>query len=717
MKKKISDNFFAVLLVIIFMFCVIFSIIVRNYVSAKTKITISSKSITLQKGQTKQLSLQGVGKNKKKITWKSSKKTVATVTKTGKVKAKSPGAAKITAKYKGKNYICRVTVKRKEDMKNTPKPSVKPSPSQDVLYPQTTALAPHNSVTDYVPDVTEKETILLYEKDNIPAVTVYYNTGSSTQDPEGFIPNMTFIPVKKGIQIKGAVLICAGGAFQFRSDEAEGYSVANTLSEMGYQSFVVDYRIRPYTQEEGALDLARAVRFVRMHAAEYGIHENNIAVMGFSAGGILCGEMLLNYDGLVNGTALDSGYIPDALDLVSADASAVGMIYSFYGRLSVASTDTEKFASSNLPPAYFCYGTRDSFVNQFAKCAEALQTVSIPTEVNVLQDMPHGYGSTGGWMEDYDRWLTKIFQNNDSKQSENEKCEKVTAQTKVMDVINYPVFSGYGRLLFPVDYSISPNLTLDQIGSLMPYHNYINTDKTVEIVNTMLKKSASGETIFYDIYTEEEKKADSDKKNTGLFFFCGNAKAKFAIVNAGGGFSYVGAMHESFPHALELSKKGYNAFALIYRSGGAQPACEDLARAIRFIFDHAEELQVDTDCYSLWGGSAGARMAAYLGSYGTAGYGEIELPYPGTVIMQYTGHGDYTKNDPPTFACVGSNDGIASPRIMKARLDAMSDLGIDTEFHEYPDLRHGFGLGIGTSAEGWLDTAVGFWEKQMSDGR
>ncbi len=68
-------------------------------------------------------------------------------------------------------------------------------------------------------------------------------------------------------------------------------------------------------------------------------------------------------------------------------------------------------------------------------------------------------------------------------------------------------------------------------------------------------------------------------------------------------------IQDSFPHALELSKKGYNAFALIYRPG-AQTACEDLARAIQFIFEHAEELEVDTSCYSLWGGSAGARMAA-----------------------------------------------------------------------------------------------------------
>lgn len=66
---------------------------------------------------------------------------------------------------------------------------------------------------------------------------------------------------------------------------------------------------------------------------------------------------------------------------------------------------------------------------------------------------------------------------------------------------------------------------------------------------------------------------------------------------------------------------GYNAFALIYRPG-AQTACEDLARAIAFIFEHADELEVDTSDYSLWGGSAGARMAAWLGSYGTESFGE-----------------------------------------------------------------------------------------------
>ena len=107
-------------------------------------------------------------------------------------------------------------------------------------------------------------------------------------------------------------------------------------------------------------------------------------------------------------------------------------------------------------------------------------------------------------------------------------------------------------------------------------------------------------------------------------------------------------------------------------------------------------------------------MTAYLGSYGPAYFGGDDLPRPGAAVIQYTGHSDYTESDPPTYVCVGENDGIASWRTMENRIDRMSTLGIDTEFHKYPDLGHGFGLGTGTSAEGWFEDAVAFWEKQIA---
>ncbi len=287
-----------------------------------------------------------------------------------------------------------------------------------------------------------------------------------------------------------------------------------------------------------------------------------------------------------------------------------------------------------------------------------------------------------------------------------------TEDTKVTDVINDEVFDGYGRLIFPVDMQISDNLTLKNINTILPWYSEINTDKTVEIVNYMKEKAGSGQQIFYDIYSDDEKKSDLDKQNTGLFFFKGNTGAKSAIVNAGGGFMYVAGMHDSFPHALELSKKGYNAFALIYRPG-ARTACEDLARAIAFLHEHADELGIDMSDYSLWGGSAGARMAAWLGAYGTSAFGEKQYPKPAAVIIQYTGLSEVTGDEPPTYACVGTSDGIASYRSMERYISRIKNNGTNAKIEVFDGLSHGFGLGQNTVADGWLDRAVMFWEDNM----
>ena len=228
--------------------------------------------------------------------------------------------------------------------------------------------------------------------------------------------------------------------------------------------------------------------------------------------------------------------------------------------------------------------------------------------------------------------------------------EPYTVDTKISEVISDPVLGEYGRLIFPVDRGYCSGDTLGDLR--LAWYSDTDPDKTVEIANYLRARAAAGQTVFYDIYTDEKKADDPAKEDTGLFFFKGKAGAPFAVCNAGGGFAYVGAMQDSFPHALELSKKGYNAFALIYRPG-AQTACEDLARAISFIFENADRLEAGTDCYSLWGGSAGGRMAAWLGSYGPAAFGGDVLPRPGAVIMQYTGHSEYTGND-PNGACGGS---------------------------------------------------------------
>ena len=163
--------------------------------------------------------------------------------------------------------------------------------------------------------------------------------------------------------------------------------------------------------------MARAVRFVRKNASVYGINPDAIAVMGFSAGGIQAGEFLMHYDEDVTGTALDSRYVPDELDAIPAHASAAGMIYSFYGRLSVGNMDTSWLAEGNLPPTFYVYGTEDPFYRQFQQQYDVVRGMGIPTGRIVLNGWPHGFGSDGGWVTDYAAWLENVFAHLDNTAS------------------------------------------------------------------------------------------------------------------------------------------------------------------------------------------------------------------------------------------------------------------------------------------------------------
>lgn len=219
-------------------------------------------------------------------------------------------------------------------------------------------------------DPSKIQVLYLWEKDNIPAETEFTEDMDGYFDEWDFRPYVTSIPVKQGVKPKGAVVLMAGGAYQFRGNYTDSLPTAAALREYGFQTFIVDYRLRPYNQEEGALDVARAVRFIRKNADVYEINPEDIAVMGFSA---------------------------------------AGMIYSFYGRLSVGNMDTDWLAEGNLPPTFYVYGTEDPFYSQFEEQYEVIRNMGIQTGRIVLNEWPHGFGADGGWVEDYANWLEEIL--------------------------------------------------------------------------------------------------------------------------------------------------------------------------------------------------------------------------------------------------------------------------------------------------------------------
>ena len=70
---------------------------------------ISSSKLTMIKGQSKALKINGLKKGQK-ITWKSSNSKIITVNKAGKLQAKAKGSATITGTVSKRKYTCKVTV-------------------------------------------------------------------------------------------------------------------------------------------------------------------------------------------------------------------------------------------------------------------------------------------------------------------------------------------------------------------------------------------------------------------------------------------------------------------------------------------------------------------------------------------------------------------------------------------------------------------------------
>lgn len=68
--------------------------------------------------------------------------------------------------------------------------------------------------------------------------------------------------------------------------------------------------------------------------------------------------------------------------------------------------------AANLPPAFYCWGTRDGFARQFTQNSTAVSEAGCEVETHILQNYPHGYGTGGSadiWCNDFDSFLLRIM--------------------------------------------------------------------------------------------------------------------------------------------------------------------------------------------------------------------------------------------------------------------------------------------------------------------
>lgn len=232
----------------------------------------------------------------------------------------------------------------------------------------------------------ESKRIYIWPKGQMPKVTDYSeNPGYQHPDMPDFEPYMLEQLAPEGTEIKGAVILSAGGGHHYRSNIEEAYEVALALNKLGYQTFILNYRIKPYTDDESALDVARAVKIVRANAAKYGINPNRIATAGFSYGGIVTSLAGEKYAGTTNASALVPGYTPDEIDAVSADMNAYLAIYS---------VTTDEINNEKFPPTFFCWGLEDPMLCSWAgRCYQLMLEKGIKTECHTMAGVPHGFGA------------------------------------------------------------------------------------------------------------------------------------------------------------------------------------------------------------------------------------------------------------------------------------------------------------------------------------
>lgn len=220
-----------------------------------------------------------------------------------------------------------------------------------------------------------------------PAITVYLPSANPT---------------------KTGVVVAPGGGYQHLAMEKEGFAIARWLNQHGIAAFVLRYRLGPQYHHPTELgDAQRAIRYVRAHAAEYGIEKERVGMWGFSAGGHLTAT---------TGTQFDAGH-PDAADPIDHESSRPQFLILAYPVITLmdpyAHTGSRKYllgdnpdpalvtamsaetrVTADTPPTFLFTTTDDKTVPVMNSVMfyEALVKAGVPVEMHIFQHGAHGAG-------------------------------------------------------------------------------------------------------------------------------------------------------------------------------------------------------------------------------------------------------------------------------------------------------------------------------------
>ena len=238
-------------------------------------------------------------------------------------------------------------------------------------------------------------------------------------------PTLQYFPAEKKNEVRSCVLILAGGGYENVCVNHEGMGYVPFFNELGFDAFILDYRVKPYQFPVPLLDARRAMRVIRNNAGEFGLDDNKILIMGSSAGGHLS-ALLCTYFGAIEGEGVDEidniDCLPNAQALSYPVIEPMGHIRSFMNFTGGDESRFEEFMPSLLvsektPKAFMWHTMRDQSVNVINTLhyAKALKEHDVSCEMHMFPDGKHSLVMATGddeiqrhvhsWVGLFEKWL------------------------------------------------------------------------------------------------------------------------------------------------------------------------------------------------------------------------------------------------------------------------------------------------------------------------
>jgi acetyl esterase/lipase len=224
----------------------------------------------------------------------------------------------------------------------------------------------------------------------------------------------------KGNNLGNAVVIIPGGGYELVAMYHEGYDVAEKLSAQGITAAVLKYRIpNPESSSQPNLvplaDTRRALQLLRNMSGEYGIDEEKVGVMGFSAGSHLATVASLWKTDNKEEKPNYSAQIYGVTDLTEANMKWLEKSL-YFRKLTNEEIDQNTLldlVTANTPPTFLVHAYDDAVCNveETTLYAKKLFEHNVLVETHLFPKGGHGFGlgrskdGTDQWVDLFVNWL------------------------------------------------------------------------------------------------------------------------------------------------------------------------------------------------------------------------------------------------------------------------------------------------------------------------